>query len=70
MLEKILPEALKKAKPGTPEFRAALRDAVETMGRTIFAHGVMNWSATDHWGYTNETGVLLKVVDGKFVVEK
>jgi branched-chain amino acid transport system substrate-binding protein len=70
MLEKILPVALKKAKPGTPEFRAALRDAVETMGRTIFSHGVMNWSATDHWGYTNETGVMLKVVDGKFVVEK
>ena len=70
VLEKILPVALKKAKPGTPEFRAALRDAVEGMGRTIFAHGVMNWTATDHWGYTNETGVLLKVVDGKFVVEK
>jgi branched-chain amino acid transport system substrate-binding protein len=70
MLEKILPVALAKAKPGTPEFRAALRDAVEGMGRTIFAHGVMNWSATDHWGYTNETGVMLKVVDGKFVVEK
>jgi branched-chain amino acid transport system substrate-binding protein len=70
MLEKVLPVALKKAKPGTPEFRAALRDAVEGMGRTIFAHGVMNWTAADHWGYTNETGVLLKVVDGKFVVEK
>jgi branched-chain amino acid transport system substrate-binding protein len=70
MLEKILPVALKQAKPGTPEFRAALRDATEGMGRTIFSHGVMNWSATDHWGYTNETGVLLKVVDGKFVVEK
>ena len=70
MLEKILPVALKKAKPGTPEFRAALRDAVEGMGRTIFAHGVMNWTPTDHWGYTNETGVMLKVVNGQFVVEK
>jgi branched-chain amino acid transport system substrate-binding protein len=70
MLEKILPVALKRGKPGTPEFRAALRDAAEGMGRTIFSHGVMNWSATDHWGYTNETGVMLKVVDGKFVVEK
>ena len=70
VLEKILPVALKKAKPGTPEFRAALKDAMETMGRTVFSHGVMNWSATDHWGYTNETGVMLKVADGKFVVEK
>ncbi|MEO6277500.1 ABC transporter substrate-binding protein [Roseateles sp.] len=70
VLEKVIPMALKKAKPGTPEFRAALKDAMETMGRTVFSHGVMNWSATDHWGYTNETGVMLKVTDGKFVVEK
>ncbi len=70
VLEKVIPMALKKAKPGTPEFRAALKEAMETMGRTVFSHGVMNWSATDHWGYTMETGVMLKVSDGKFVVEK
>lgn len=69
-MEKIVPMALKKAKPGTPEFRSALRDSLEGMGRTIFAHGVMNWTKDDHWGYTNETGVMLKVHDGKFVVEK
>jgi branched-chain amino acid transport system substrate-binding protein len=69
-LEKAVPIALKQGKPGTPEFRAALRDAFETMGRTVFSHGVMNWSKDDHWGYTNETGVMLKVVGGKFVVEK
>lgn len=68
-LEKAVPLALKKAKPGTPEFRAALRDALETMGRTVFAHGVMNWTAADHWGYTMETGVMMKVVDGQFKVE-
>ncbi|MFT3821984.1 MAG: ABC transporter substrate-binding protein [Rubrivivax sp.] len=70
VLEKVIPMALKKAKPGTPEFRAALKDSLETMGRTIFSHGVMNWTKDDHWGYTKETGVLLKVVDGKFVVEQ
>jgi branched-chain amino acid transport system substrate-binding protein len=69
-LQKVVPVALKKGKPGTPEFRAALREGFETMGRTVFAHGVMNWSKDDHWGYTNETGVMLKVADGKFVVEK
>ncbi|CAN5863531.1 ABC transporter substrate-binding protein [soil metagenome] len=70
VLEKAVPIALKKGKPGTPEFRAALRDAFETMGRTTLAHGVINWTPTDHWGYTNETGVMLKVVDGKFKVEQ
>ncbi len=68
-MEKAIPLALKKAKPGTPEFRAALRDSLETMGRTVFSHGVMNWTAADHWGYTLETGVMTKVVDGKFKVE-
>ena len=69
VLEKVLPMALKKAKPGTKEFRAAIRDSMETMGRTVFSHGVMNWTATDHWGYTNETGVMLKVVNGDFKID-
>lgn len=69
VLEKVLPVALKQAKPGTKEFRAAIRDAMENMGRTIFSHGVMHWTKDDHWGFTNETGVMLKVVNGDFKVE-
>jgi branched-chain amino acid transport system substrate-binding protein len=69
VMEKIVPMALKKAKPGTKEFRAALRDAMETMGRTVVAHGVLNWTKDDHWGYTDETGVMLKVVNGDWKVE-
>ena len=61
--------ALKKAKPGTPEFRAALKDALETMGRTVVAHGVLNWSKEDHWGFTLDTGVIVKVVNGDFKME-
>jgi len=68
-MEKAIPLALKKAKPGTAEFRSAVRDTLETMGRTVFSHGVMIWTPTDHWGYTLETGVMTKVVDGKFKVE-
>ena len=68
-MEKAIPLALKKAKPGTPQFRSALRDSLETMGRTVFAPGVMNWTPTDHGGYTLETGVMTKLVDGKFKVE-
>ena len=68
-LEKVLPIALKKAKPGTPEFRLAIRDGLETMGRTVFSHGVMNWTKNDHWGFTNETGVMLKVVNADWKVE-
>jgi len=70
VLEKAVPVALKKAKPGTPEFRSALRDAFETMGRTVLAHGILNWTPDNHWGYTNETGVILKVVNGQFKVDQ
>ena len=69
VMEKAVPVALKKGKPGTKEFRVALRDAMETMGRTVVSQGVLNWTKDDHWGYTNETGVMLKVVNGDWKVE-
>ena len=69
VLEKVLPVALKKARPGTKEFRLAIKDAIEGMGRTVLSHGVMNWTKDDHWGFTNETGVMLKVVNGDWKVE-
>jgi branched-chain amino acid transport system substrate-binding protein len=69
VMEKVIPVALKKGKPGTQEFRTALRDAIETMGRTNFAHGIMNWTKQDHWGFTNETGVIVKVVNGDWKME-
>jgi len=69
VLEKVLPAALKKAKPGTKEFRAAIRDGIEGMGRTVLSHGVMNWTPDNHWGFTNETGVMLKVVNQDWKVE-
>jgi branched-chain amino acid transport system substrate-binding protein len=68
VLEKAVPVALKKAKPGTKEFRAALKDAIEGMGRTPFSHGVMNWTKDDHWGYTMDTGVMLVVKNGDWAL--
>ena len=68
VLNKAVPIALAKAKPGTPQFRAALKEAFETMGRTPVSQGVLNWTATDHFGYTPETGVLLKIVNGDWQV--
>jgi branched-chain amino acid transport system substrate-binding protein len=70
LLNRALPLALKKAKPGTREFRAALRDAFEQIGRTPVSHGVINYTAEDHWGFTLETGVMLKVVNGDWALER
>jgi branched-chain amino acid transport system substrate-binding protein len=58
-----------KAKPGTPEFRAALKDALETMGRTVISHGVLTYSKDNHWGFTTETGVMLRVTNGDWKIE-
>jgi len=69
VLEKVIPVALQKAKPGTKEFRAAIRDAVENMGRTVVSHGVLNYTKDNHWGFTTETGVILKVVNADWQVQ-
>ena len=45
-----VPEALKKAQPGTAEFRAALRDAIEQVKGMPGAHGIFTMSKTDHLG--------------------
>jgi branched-chain amino acid transport system substrate-binding protein len=68
VLEKAVPIALKKGRPGTQAFRTALKEAFETMGRTPVSQGVLNWTATDHFGYTPETGVLLRVKSGDWEV--
>jgi len=70
VLEKIIPMALKKARPGTKEFRAALKEALETAGRIPVSQGVLNYTAADHFGFTPDTGVLLKVVNGDWEVVK
>ena len=70
VLEKVVPMALKKGKPGTPAFRAALREAMETMGETVVSHGVLNYTKDNHWGFTTDTGVILKVVNGDWKYEQ
>lgn len=64
VLQRIVPIALKKAQPGTAAFRAALKDALETTGRLPVSQGVLDYTATDHFGYTPDTGVLLTISNG------
>jgi branched-chain amino acid transport system substrate-binding protein len=63
-----IPVALKKAKPGTAEFRAALRDAIESEREIAGVHGVFNFSPTDHSGFDGRARVLLQVQNGAFKV--
>ena len=64
MLQRAIPEALKKAKPGTAEFRAALRDAIENIKDLAATHGVFNFSPTDHKGLDGRAVVMVRVENG------
>jgi len=70
LLSNAIPEALKKGQPGTKEFRAALRDALENDKNIVGTHGVFNMSPQDHNGLDNRARVMLKVEDGKWVLLK
>jgi len=56
--------ALKTAQPGTPAFRAALRDALEKVSELHGAHGVFNMSPTDHLGLDQRARVMVKIEGG------
>ena len=63
VLTAAIPAALKKAKPGTPEFRAALRDSLEQTKGVVGAHGIFTMSPTDHLGIQNGV-VMVKIEKG------
>lgn len=64
LLQRAVPEALKKAKPGTPEFRAALRDALENVKELAATHGVFSYSASDHKGLDGRSVVMVHIENG------
>ncbi len=68
LLLNAIPQAAKKGKPGTPEFRAALRDAIEGTHDLVTSQGVVNMSAKEHSGYDHRGRVLVTVKDGKFAL--
>jgi len=68
LLGKAIPEALKKAKPGTPEFRAALRDALEATKEVVGAQGVFNMIAQNHNGMDARARVMMTVKGGKWTL--
>ena len=64
LLTHAIPVALKSAKPGTPEFRAALRDAIENEHEVVLDHGVADMSPTDHNGFDDRARVMVTIKDG------
>ena len=64
LLKAAVPVALNKAQSGTPEFRAALRDALEGTKNVAGAHGIFNISPTDHLGLDQRARVMVKIENG------
>jgi branched-chain amino acid transport system substrate-binding protein len=67
LLERVVPVALKKAKPGTPEFREAIRQALLSERDIAASQGVYNFTEKDRYGLDDRSRIILTVKNGKYV---
>lgn len=67
LLQKAIPDALKKARAGSPEFRLALRDALEGAREMVGAQGVYNMTGQNHNGMDQRSRLMMTVKNGKWV---
>lgn len=70
VLKRIVPVALKKAKPGTPEFREALRQALLSEKDMAASQAVYNFTEKDRFGVDERSRIILTVKGGKYEVVK
>jgi len=66
LLANAIPQALKAGKPGTAQFRTALRSALENTKNLTVPQGVINMNATDHVGLDQRSRVMGKIIGNKF----
>jgi len=69
LVEAAVPKALKVAKPGTEQFRAALRDAIESTKGLRGAGTVFTMTKADHTGIDKLGMCVLRVENGKWKLE-
>jgi branched-chain amino acid transport system substrate-binding protein len=67
ILKRVIPVALKTAKPGTPEFREAIRQALLSEREIAATQGVYNFTDKDRNGVDDRSRILLTVKNGKYV---
>src|ERR1700752_3199233 len=67
VLKRVIPVALKTAKPGTSEFREAIRQAFLSEREIAARQGVYNWTEKDRNGLDDRSRIILTVKDGKYV---
>jgi branched-chain amino acid transport system substrate-binding protein len=67
VLKRVIPTALKTAKPGTIEFREAIRQAFLSEREIAASQGVYNWTEKDRSGLDDRSRIILTVKGGKYV---
>ena len=70
LLERAIPIAEKSGKPGTKEFRSALRDALEQTKDLVGTQGVYNMTPEDHSGFDERGRELITVKNGQWTLLK
>jgi branched-chain amino acid transport system substrate-binding protein len=70
LLQRAIPEALKRGQPGTQAFRNALRDALENAHEVAASNGVFTITPGDHNGMDNRARVMVKIDNGKWLLVK
>jgi len=70
ILDHAVPAAIKAGKPGTPEFRRALRDSIESVKDVPASNGSYTMSPTNHNGLDERGRVMTQIRDGKWKLVK
>jgi branched-chain amino acid transport system substrate-binding protein len=66
LIANAVPQALKSAKPGTVEFRTALRAALENTRELTVPQGVITMNPRDHVGLDQRSRVMGRIQGGRF----
>ena len=61
--------AMATAKPGTPEFRTALKNAIFTTKDLVGTHAIYNFKPGESYGVDERSLVLVRLADGKWKYE-
>lgn len=70
VMKRVVPTAAKAAKPGTQEFREAIRQAFMAEKDIAASQGVYNFTEKDRYGVDNRARVLITVKNGAWALVK
>ena len=68
IIQAAVPAALKAGKPGTTEFREALRTGMENVHELVGTHGVYSMTPSDHTGMDARSRVMVQIKNGAWTL--